>query len=118
VHAPTATLRLPLAHDDNAVAHDDATIAYCAERGITYEAWRVLGGCPFSDARVGAIAAAHNVSVAQVCVRWTLQRGAIVAAGTGNGTSTVGEYARENLGALHFALSAAEMDYLNAKSPP
>ena len=65
------------------IAHDDATIAYCRKHKITYEAWRVLGGCPFDDERVTSIAGVHGVTTAQVCLRWVLQRGAIVAAGTG-----------------------------------
>ena len=99
------------------IAHDDATIAYCAAHGITYEAWRVLGGCPFTDPTLLSMARTHNVSAAQICLRWTLQRGAIVAAGTGANASTVGEYSAENLGALDFALTAAEMSTLSAMSP-
>ena len=43
-----------------------------------------MRGCPFTDATVGKIATSHNVSAAQVCVRWTLQRGAIAALGNPN----------------------------------
>lgn len=101
------------------VAHDDETIAYCAAHNITYEAWRVLGGCPMSDARVLTIAAAHGASAAQVCLRWTLQRGAVIAAGTGGNIATVAQYAKENLAVLDasFELSDAEMDTLNKISP-
>ena len=99
------------------IAHDDLTISYCKEHGITYEAWRVLGGCPFSDPGVIKMAEAHSVSVAQVCVRWVLQRGALIAAGTGGNASTVSEYSEENLGALDFELTESEMKQLDAMSP-
>ena len=39
-----------------------------------------------------AAASAHSVSAAQVCVRWTLQRGAIAALGTGADASKVEQY--------------------------
>ena len=48
-----------------------------------------MRGCPFSDASVGAIAKGHGVSVAQVCLRWVLQRGAVMAIGTGANASKV-----------------------------
>ena len=48
-----------------------------------------MRGCPFSDASVGAIAKGHGVSVAQVCLRWVLQRGAVMAVGTGANASKV-----------------------------
>ena len=99
------------------IAHDDVTISYCQSHGITYEAWRVLGGCPFTDPGVVAMAKAHNVTTAQVCVRWTLQRGAVIAAGTGGSPRTVEEYSVENLGALAFQLSETEMKQLDAMSP-
>lgn len=36
-----------------------------------------MRGCPFTDPKVEAIATAHGVSTAQVCLRWVLQRGAV-----------------------------------------
>ena len=33
----------------------------------------VMRGCPFTDPKVTAIASAHSVTAAQICVRWTLQ---------------------------------------------
>ena len=75
--------------------HDDATIAYCAANGIQYESYGAMKGCPFSDARAQAIASKHGKSVAQVCLRWTLQRGAIVATGTGATAASAAGYAKE-----------------------
>ena len=50
-------------------------------------------------------------------MRWTLQRGAVIAAGTGGSARTVEEYSVENLGALAFQLSETEMKQLDAMSP-
>ena len=62
---------------------------------------------------MNSIAAHHKVSAAQVCLRWTLQRGLIIAAGTGANVSTAAAYAKENLGIYDFQLAASEMDVLN-----
>ena len=43
-----------------------------------------MKNCPFSNAVLTKIAAAHNASVAQVCLRWVLDRGCTIAVGTGN----------------------------------
>jgi len=96
--------------------HDDATIAYCQSQNITYEAYDVIKGCPFDSTAVTAAAAAHKVSAAQVCLRYILERGAVVAAGTGANASTVGPYATENIGVYDFQLSAAEVTALDAVS--
>lgn len=96
--------------------HDDATIQYCLEHKITYEAWRIFGdgGCPFADAKLGAISKAHGMTPAQVCLRWALQRGAVIAVGTGSNTSKVDNESKENLAALNGTdLTAEDMAYLN-----
>lgn len=93
--------------------HDEATIGYCQKHGITYESYGTLKGCPFTDARVQAMTKAHNVSAAQVCLRWVLQRGAIVATGTGNNTAKVATYAHDDLNVFGFSLTDAEVDTLN-----
>jgi len=95
--------------------HDDETIAYALANNITYEAYDTMRGCPFHDERVGAIAASRNMSVAQVCTRWTLQRGAVIAAGTGHNASKVALDSADNLGALRpeFELADDDMHYLD-----
>ena len=100
----------------NEHAHDDATLSFCAAHKITPQSYGSLRGCPFSDPRLTAIARAHSVHASQVCMRWVLQRGAVVAAGTGSNTTTAPQYARENLNVFGFALSAAEMHTLNTFS--
>jgi diketogulonate reductase-like aldo/keto reductase len=93
--------------------HDDKTIAYCAKKGITYESYGAMKGCPFSDTKTQAIAAAHKKSVAQVCLRWVLDRGAIIASGTGADATAAAGYAKENLDIFDFTLSSSDMKYLD-----
>jgi len=65
----------------NVYSHDDATEKYCKENNITIEAWSPLGDPArthksiFSDATIKGIAAKHNVSAAQVALRWIVQKG-------------------------------------------
>lgn len=94
-------------------SHDDATILYSQQHNITYEAYGTMRGCEFTNPAITKIAKAHSVSTAQVCSRWVLQRGAIMAAGTGSDASKAPEYSKEDLDIFGFALTAAEMDELN-----
>lgn len=94
-------------------SHDDATIAYCQSQNITYEAFDAMKGCLWNSAAVLDAAKAHSVSAAQVCLRYILDRGAVMAVGTGSNASTVAEYAKENLGTYDFQLTAAEVTALN-----
>ncbi len=48
-----------------------------------------------------------------MCLRWSIQLGGAVAAGTGDNATSAAEYAVENLGVFSFELTADEMDYLN-----
>jgi len=65
----------------NVFSHDDATAKYCQEHNITIEAWSPLGDpartgkSVFSDPHVTSVAAKHNVSAAQVALRWIVQKG-------------------------------------------
>ena len=64
-------------------------------------------------AKIVAAHAQQRVGPAQVCLRWVLQRGAIMAVGTGANASTVGPYAQEDLNLFNFSLTATEMNELN-----
>jgi len=75
----------------NVFHHDDPTIAFCDANNISVEAWSPLkafatGKSVFEDQTVKAIASAHNASVAQVALRWIVQRGHMVAVLSGNPT--------------------------------
>ena len=55
-------------------------MAYCTDMGIAYEAWSPLGGDGgklLDDAVLKKIAEKHRKSVAQVILRWDLQKGII-----------------------------------------
>ena len=93
---------------------DDANIAFCQAHNITYEAWNVLKGCDRTNAAVVAVAAAHSVSTFQVCMRFIVDRGAVMAVGTGDDASTVDSFTAENLGIFDFKLTADELAQLNA----
>ena len=94
-------------------AHDDHTIAYCHQEGIVYESYGAMKGCPWNDSKTADIAADHNKTVAQVCLRWAVQVGGAVAAGTGADPASAKDYAKENLGIFDFSLTNEEVDYLN-----
>lgn len=73
------------------------------------QGWYPLGGRGhtaklLADPELKAIAAAHDVSVAQVILRWNLQRGVVVIPGSANPV-----HIKENLDLFDFELSAEEM---------
>lgn len=88
-------------------------LQYCKEEGIVFEAYAAMRACPFSNPRVKAIATKHKVGVSQVCLRWVLQKGAVMAVGLGANVTEMPEYSRENLNLYGFELSAAEMATLD-----
>lgn len=93
--------------------HDDATIAYCHAHGVVYEGYDVMKGCPFTDAAVTAVAATHNVSAAQVCLRWMLEKQVIMATGTGDDATKAKSYAEEDLDIYSFSLTTEEVAKLD-----
>jgi 2,5-diketo-D-gluconate reductase A len=90
-------------------SHDDATIAFCQKRNITYESFSPLRDVDLSDKRIAPIAKAHNVSTAQVALRWVVQQGCPVATSPGINR----EYCAEDLNLGSFMLSAEEMHTLS-----
>lgn len=65
----------------NVYSHPDDTVAFCKAHNITVEAWSPLGdparthSSVFTDPAVVSVAQAHNVSAAQVALRWIVQKG-------------------------------------------
>ena len=93
-------------------SHDDATIEYCDAHGITYEAYGALRSVDFANAQLVEIAATHNVSAAQVALRWVTQfRGGHPVA-VSPGTSAL--FQKEDLELGAFTLSDAEVAALAA----
>jgi len=93
-------------------SHDDVTIEFCQENGITYEAYSPLRHVDFSDATINEIATAHGKSVAQVALRWINQQGVTLATSPG----TDEQYAREDADVYMnpFDLTDDEMTKLSA----
>lgn len=66
--------------ESNPKFNNQELINYCCENNITVQVWSPLGGKNtqiLDNAILQEIADAHNKSVAQVVVRWHLQRGVI-----------------------------------------
>jgi hypothetical protein len=70
------------------------------------------GGCDFHSPIIQSIAAKYHVGAAQVCLRWVLQRGAVLTVGTGRHPATLARYSREDLDVFNFSLSRHEMNTL------
>lgn len=88
-------------------------LAWCQRHGVL-----VNGYSPFdsthalSDPRIAAIGKAHNVSNAQVILRWNIQLGIAI-----NPMSTNPKYQKENLDVFGFNLTVDEMRTLGAWKP-
>ena len=69
---------------------DDATVQYCVDHGISYSAYSPLEGLDGEDVwklpAVADIAKAHNVSGAQVALKWLVQQGISVVTAAHNPT--------------------------------
>jgi diketogulonate reductase-like aldo/keto reductase len=90
--------------------HDDDTIAYCEQNGITYEAYSPLGrgSLNVQDARIQAIAKVHERSVYQVCLRWITQQNIPMALST-----TKLAHDLSDLSSCNFDLTDEEMKTLS-----
>jgi len=89
-------------------------VPFIQEKGIVVQCWYPLGGRGHTaellgDKTITAIAEAHQVSSAQVILRWDLQRGIIVIPGSSNP-----DHIRENLDLFGFELTEEEMQQINA----
>ena len=81
-----------------------------ADRGIVTEAWSPLAqGEVLDDPVIGEIAEAHGKTPAQVVLRWHIELGNVVFP-----KSVTVERLQENIEIFDFALSAAEMEQLEA----
>ena len=88
---------------------EQEVVPFIQEKGIVVQCWYPLGGRGYTaqllgDETICAIADAHEVSAAQVILRWDLQRGVVVIPGSGNP-----EHILENLDLFGFALDEEEM---------
>merc|ERR1712151_1250695 len=107
--------RVPIAVNQieyNVFSHDEEIIKFCDEHNITVEAYSPLSGAKnkesvFSDETVKGVAATHNVSAAQVALRWIVQRGHTLAV---LGSST--EHQANDADLWSFELTDDEMNTL------
>ncbi len=88
---------------------ENDVIPYIQDLGIVVEGWYPFGGRGHTKEMLGEsviseIAEKHDVSSAQVILRWNLQRGAVVIPGSGNP-----EHIKENLDVFGFELTDDEM---------
>lgn len=119
--------------------YDATAFDYSYQKGILYQSFGTMKGCPFTNPNFIKIAATHkcvyclflsgytsdarippsrSVTVAQVCMRWVLQKGAVLAVGTGSSNATAKAYAREDLDVFGFNLTEAEMNVISRKTVP
>ena len=100
----------------NAYHHDDATIEACRAANIPVEASSPLGSpgrsksgpSIFHDPLIGAIAKSHNVSKAQVALRWIYQHGHILTVLSENGS-----HQANDADIFNFKLTSEEMSRLD-----
>jgi methylglyoxal/glyoxal reductase len=86
-------------------------VAYCEKIGVACEAWSPLGGTGgnlLDDPVLKTIAGKYRKSVAQVVLRWDLQRGIIAIP-----KSTHQARIKENANLYDFELSAVDMKVIN-----
>lgn len=93
---------------------ENDVIPYIQELGIVVEGWYPFGGRGYTSELLNneviqAIANNHNVSTAQVILRWNLQREVVVIPGSSNS-----EHIYENTQIYHFSLTDEEMEQLKS----
>ena len=93
---------------------EQEVVPFIQEKGIVVQCWYPLGGRGYTkelltDETISSIAAAHEISAAQVILRWDLQRGIVVIPGSSNP-----DHIRENLDLFGFELTPEEMDQIAA----
>ena len=93
---------------------ENDVIPYIQDLGIVVQGWYPLGGRGhtselLNDETIVEIAKNHNVSSAQVILRWNLQKGVVVIPGSSNP-----EHIKENTELYHFELTPEEMNQIKA----
>mmetsp|Transcript_119450 Transcript_119450/g.211156 ORF Transcript_119450/g.211156 Transcript_119450/m.211156 type:complete len:357 (-) Transcript_119450:177-1247(-) len=96
--------------------HDDQVVAFCKQHGITVQSWGPLGGAHhwfkrsvYTEPTIVAIAQAHQVSAAQVALRWVIQHGLTLVFLSGDKS-----HQRSDADIFEFSLSDTEMSQLDA----
>ncbi|WP_243112245.1 aldo/keto reductase [Anaerofustis stercorihominis] len=92
---------------------ENDVIPYIQDKGIVVQGWYPFGGRGhtselLNDKTIVEIANNHNVSAAQVILRWNLQKGVVVIPGSSNP-----EHIKENTQIYHFELTNEDMERIN-----
>ncbi len=92
---------------------ENDVIPYIQNLGIVVQGWYPFGGRGHTsellgDSVISSIAEAHNVTSAQVILRWNLQKGVVVIPGSSNP-----DHIRENLDLFGFVLTNTEIQRIN-----
>lgn len=93
---------------------ENDVIPYIQSLGIVVEGWYPFGRRGytkeiFNNPVLIEVSQKHNVSVAQVILRWNLQKGVVVIPGSSNP-----DHIKENTEIYHFQLTEEEMQKINA----
>lgn len=83
----------------------DELVSYCRERNVLLEAYSPLGvGAIFEVPQMQELAQKYEKSIAQICIRWSLQRGYLPLPKSKNA-----ERLRQNLQVFDFELDTADV---------
>lgn len=100
----------------NVFFHDDELVAFCRQNNITPQSWGPLGGAHnwfkrsvFTEPTINTIAQAHQVSAAQVALRWVIQHGLTIVFLSGDA-----RHQQNDADIFGFSLTDKEMEMLDA----
>lgn len=89
--------------------HQDETVPYCNEHNILVESWGpLMQGKAFSNDLLKEVAAKYNKSIAQICIRWELQKGVLPLP-----KSVHEDRIRNNADVFDFNISDEDMAYID-----
>lgn len=93
---------------------ENDVIPYIQNLGIVVQGWYPFGGRGhtselLNNETIMEIAKNHNVTSAQVILRWNLQKGVVVIPGSSNP-----DHIKENTEIYHFSLTEEEMEKINS----
>lgn len=93
--------------------NQDETVAYCQANGIVVEAWSPLGRGKLQDhPLLNRLAETHQKSLAQICLRWCLQKNTLPLPKSVTPSRIV-----ENTNLFDFALNDEEMEAISRMAP-
>ena len=111
---PKVTIKPALVQNEiHPYYQEQDVVPFIQSKNIVVQSWYPLGGRGYTktllnDDTIKNIAAAHNVTPAQVILRWNLQRGIVAVPGSSNS-----KHIAENLDVFNFELTADEMSAIN-----